>query len=129
MILLHADGTHETVTIRATATTRAGCPVVLVDGAPYVVASLKSGWCLDGRCGDCRYPSCGCDCHSASTNLRLVKPPVHRSSKPIQPVDSLWDVAIQKPDHLGRIRTAPEDADTSDRGLTHSPDATGKGLA
>lgn len=64
MILLHADMTHKTVTIRGTATQQAGRDVVLVDGVPFVVASLKSGWCLDGRCGQCRYASCGCDCHS-----------------------------------------------------------------
>ncbi len=26
-------------------------------------ASPATKW-LDGRCGDCRYPSCGCECHS-----------------------------------------------------------------
>lgn len=37
MILLHADMTHETITLQATATTRAGRDVVLVNGAAYVV--------------------------------------------------------------------------------------------
>lgn len=98
MMLLHADGTHETVTIRACGTTRGGLPVVLVDGAAFVVAEV-------------------------------VKPPIHIVADPDQPADNLWDVAIQESDNLGRIRTAPEDADTSDRGLTHSPDSTRKGLA
>jgi hypothetical protein len=61
--------------------------------------------------------------------VALVKPPVHSVSEAVQPVDNACEVAIRLSSNLETIRAAPEDADTSDQGLTHSPDATGKGLA
>lgn len=44
----------------------------------------------------------------------------------VKPVDNLCGVAIQTLPNLERIEAAPEDADTSDRGLTHSPELTRK---
>lgn len=51
MMLLHADGSHQTVTVRATATTMGGLPVVLVGGAAFVVEEAVNT-VIHRACGD-----------------------------------------------------------------------------